>query len=338
MTHRYTDYTTFLCCLAIFWASSCAEEGESDAVDGGDTETEIDTDGLFVEAHEPEDGAVVQINQKIHILFSGAPPEQDYVDPETVVVLVDGEPVRARPYFTNEAGNREFRFVPFPVWAPAEQHEVTIVAGAALAGDPEIRLAEDFVFGFTVDDTPFDEEYDPEVTADLSTSELAAMHAGGEDAFLESNLVKDWDDPDSTLYNISIPVRPDDPEVGAFALKLLDSQFPLGAVGLAAPQVAVGRRMFAADVNSEQRVFVNPRIVDWAQDDLYYGYAEGCLSIDGVSSFVGRPAWIAVEFDTPEGDHVENYDLEDFDAKVWLHEYDHINGILMTDREEGRTW
>ena len=341
MTHRYADHTAFLCCLAIFWAFSCAEGG-GDEVDGGDSgtnsDTDSDSDGLFVEAHEPEDGAVVQVNQKIHIRFSGAIPEQDYVDPETVVVLVDGEPVRAWPYFTDEAGNREFRFVPFPVWAPAEQHEVTVVNGAALAGDPEIRLAEDFVFGFTVDDTPFDEEYDPEATPDLSASELAAMHAGDEDTFWDSNIVKDWTDPDSALHDVSIPVRPDDAEVVAFAQKMLDSLLPFSAIGLAAPQVAVGRRMFAAGVNGERRVLVNPRIVDWAQDELYYGSAEGCLSIDGVSSVVGRPAWVTVEFDTPEGDHVVDYDLEDFDAKVLLHEYDHINGILMTDREERRTW
>lgn len=342
MTHRYVAYTAFLCSLVILWTSSCAEGG-GDAVDGGDTDTDsetgdTDSDGLYVEAHEPEDGAVVQVNQKIHIRFSGAPPAQDYVDPETVVVLVDGEPVRAWPYFTDEAGNREFRFVPFPVWTPAEQYEVTIVTGAALAGDPTVRLAEDFVFDFTVDDTPFEEEYEPGATQDLSALELAAMHAGNENTFLDSNLVNDWTDPASTLYDISIPVRPNDAEVADFALKMLDSLFPLGAVGLAAPQVAVGRRMFAADVNSEQRVFVNPKIVDWAQDELYYGSAEGCLSIDGVTCFVARPAWITVEFDTPEGDHVEDYDLEDFDAKVFLHEYDHINGILMTDREERRTW
>jgi len=82
-------------------------------------------------------------------------------------------------------------------------------------------------------------------------------------------------------------------------------------------------------VNGEERAFVNPRVVDYLEDDWYYGYAEGCLSIDGVSSIVGRPAWISVEFDTPEGGHVTGYELENFDAKVFLHEYDHLNGILI---------
>ena len=152
-----------------------------------------------------------------------------------------------------------------------------------------------------------------------------------------ADVVGDWEDPESSLRDVSIPVRPDDPDVVAFGQKMVDSLGPLWAVGLAAPQVAVGRRMFAASVNGEQRAFINPKLVDWSEDELYTGSAEGCLSIEGESATVSRPAWISVEFDTPEGDHITDYELENFDAKVFLHEYDHLNGILMTDREELNT-
>jgi len=327
-------------------ATSCADDGGVGA-DGGDTDTEddggtvtdadTDADALTVETFEPADGAVVRMNQKIHFRFS-AGADGDFIDPGTVQLLVDGAPVRAWEYFDEALGNREFRFVPFPVWEPSGEHEVTILAGAAYAGDPSLELAEDFVWGFTVEDAPLLEEYDASTTPELSDDELAVMAGSDPDAFGEADLVKDWEDPSSALYEVSIAVQPDDPELVAFADKMIASLFPLGGVGLAAPQVGIGRRIFAADVNGEKRAFVNPRVESYTADELYYGSSEGCLSIDGVWSTVGRPAGLSVEFDTPEGSHVAGYALEDYDAKVWLHEYDHLNGILMTDREEGRAW
>jgi peptide deformylase len=320
-----------------------ADGGDTDTADDGGTDTDVDTDtdtepdGLTVEAVEPEDLSTVPMNQKIHVRFS-AGADGDFIDPATVQLLVDGEPVRAWEYFDESVGNREFRFVPIPVWSPSEEHEATILAGAAYAGDPSLVLAEDYTWSFTVDEAPFLEEYDAATTPDLSDDELDAMTAGGDVAFAETDLVKDWEDSSSTLYDISLPVEPVDPDVVAFATKLIASLGPLYAVGIAAPQVGIGRRLFAAAVNGEQRAFINPRLEEWTEDEWYTGSAEGCLSIDGVSSIVERPASISVEFDTPEGDHITGYTLEDYDAKVFLHEYDHLDGILMTDREERRDW
>jgi peptide deformylase len=334
-----------LCAAVLASAASCAEEGGigadggSDAgADGGaDGDSDSDVDGLYVEAVEPADGAVVRMNQKIHVRFS-AGADGDFIDPATVQILVDDSPVRAWEYFDEALGNRELRFVPFPVWEPSSEHEVTVAAGAAYAGDPSLELAEDYVWSFTVEDAPFLEQYDSAATPGLSPDELATMAGSDAGVFAEEELVKDWTDPASTLYEISIPVHPDDPDVVAFAEKLIASLGPLSAVGIAAPQVGVGRRLFAAAVNSEERAFVNPIVDTWSADDWYTGFAEGCLSIDGVSSLVSRPASISVEFDTPEGGHVTGYELAGYDAKVFLHEYDHLNGILMTDREERRSW
>jgi peptide deformylase len=322
---------------------ACSGGSDSTAADGGHANTgtgtgtttdTTSTSGLTIEAVEPADGAVVRMNQKIHVRFS-AGTEGDFIAPASVQLLVDGQPTRIWEYYDEALGNREFRFVPLPVWSPSDTHEATIVAGAAYANDPSLVLAEDFTWSFTVEDTPFLEQYDSATTTGLSQDELATTAGTG--PFAEADLVKDWQDPASTLYEVSIAVQPDDPNVVAFADRMLASLTPLGGVGLAAPQLAIGRRMFVADVNNEQRAFVNPRIESYAAD-LYYGSAEGCLSIDGVSSIVGRPASLSVEFDTPEGTHVTGYALADFDAKVWLHEYDHVNGILQIDREERRDW
>ena len=335
--------------LALLFAVTLADAalvacggGDSTASDGGhtgtgtttDTTTSTGSDGLTIEAYEPADGAVVRMNQKIHVRFS-AGDQGDFIAPATVQLLIDGEPARFWEYYDQALANREFRSVPLPVWSPSSTHVATILAGAAYANDPSRELAADFSWSFTIEDTPLAEQYDSATTPGLSADELATMT--GVAAFADSDLVKDWQDPASTLYEVSIAVEPDDPDVGAFADRMLASLSPLSAVGLAAPQVGVGRRMFVADVNGEQRAFVNPRI-ELYSEDLYYGSAEGCLSIDGVASIVGRPASISVEFDTPQGDHLTGYVLTDFDAKVWLHEYDHLNGILQTDREERRDW
>jgi len=315
--------------------STAADGGHANTGTGTGTTTDTTTtSGLTIEAVEPADGAVARMNQKIHVRFS-AGAEGDFIAPASVQLLVDGQPTRTWEYYDETLGNREFRFVPLPVWSPSDTHEATIVAGAAYANDPSLALAEDFSWSFTIEDAPLSEQYESATTPGLSQDELATMAGAG--PFAEADLVKDWQDPASTLYEVSIAVRPDDPNVVAFADRMLASLTPLGGVGLAAPQVAIGRRMFVADVNNEQRAFINPRIESYSAD-LYYGSPEGCLSIDGVSSIVGRPASLSVEFDTPAGDHVTGYALDNFDAKVWLHEYDHINGILQIDREERRDW
>jgi peptide deformylase len=309
--------------------------GNTTTGSGAGTTTTTSTGALTIEAYAPADGAVVRMNQKVHVRFS-AGAEGDFIAPSSVQLLIDGEPSRIWEYYDEALANRDFRFVPFPVWSPSDTHVATILAGAAYANDPSLELAEDFSWSFTIEDTPLSEQYDSATTPQPSPDELATMAGAG--AFAEANLVQDWEDPSSDLYQVSIAVQPDDPDVIAFADRMLASLAPLSGVGLAAPQVGIGRRLFVADVNGEHRAFINPRIESYSAAELYYGFAEGCLSIPGVSSIVGRPASISVEFDTPAGDHLTGYALENFDAKVWLHEYDHLNGILQTDREERRDW
>jgi peptide deformylase len=337
-----------LCTAVSPWVLTACGDDDAAEPDGGDADADTDTDAdsdtdtgtgdgsLAVETVSPEDGAVVRMNQKIAVVFS-AGSEGDFIDPATVEILVDGEPVPALEYYAEATGNREFHFVPLPVWEPSSEHEVTVVAGAAYSGDSSLELAEDYVWSFTVEDAPLLEEYDEATTAAPSEDEIALMEGIQDGAFLEEELVKSWTDPESALYEVSAAVRPDDSDVVAFCEKLLASLNPLGAVGLAAPQFGVGRRLFVAAVNGERRAFINP-IIETTSDTLYYGSPEGCLSIDGISSIVGRPDAISVEFDTPEGEHVTGYALQSYGAEVFLHEYDHLNGILMTDREERRSW
>ena len=100
-------------------------------------------------------------------------------------------------------------------------------------------------------------------------------------------------------------------------------------VGLAAPQVGILRRMFVAE--PEPGVvfyFVNPEITlrEGEQE-----CQEGCLSVPGLYGLVDRPQKIVIKGLDRDGNPQE-YEFEDFYANVMCHEYDHLDGILFTDK------
>jgi peptide deformylase len=97
----------------------------------------------------------------------------------------------------------------------------------------------------------------------------------------------------------------------------------LDCVGLAAPQIGIEKRVFVMFDKKDFAVFVNPRIVEigpMQAEDI-----EGCLSIPGRKFKVVRPTSIVVK-DAIRTNPVE---LTDWSARVWLHELDHLNGVLI---------
>lgn len=104
-----------------------------------------------------------------------------------------------------------------------------------------------------------------------------------------------------------------------------------GAVALAAPQVGHTLRLFVidkefADGNS---VVINPRIVTNTSQKYYD--IEKCESIPGLSGLVSRASCIDVEFTNRKGELI-NKTLEALQSRIFLHEYDHLDGILYTSR------
>jgi peptide deformylase len=313
-------------------------DGDSDS--GDDTDSGSDSGSEpndFVESHLPISPPPVALNRKVAVLFVPGSLADDYVLPDSVIAEIDGEPARLFPYHRDTSGNREFRFVPFPLWTPGSEVTVRILEGVTFTGSGE-SMAGDFAWSFQVEDAPFEEIWDPQTSTDLTPGELETAAAGGP-LFQTADIVNDWQDPDSTLYLLSEPADPEDPEVLALAAKLRDSMTGVGGIGLAAPQIGVNRRLFGARLEGRPAAaYVNPVIVDWAEDEIHYwqnGFAsEGCLSIPGVPAKVARPRWIVVEYHTAEGELVQDDYLETNAATTFLHEYDHLNGILITDRQE----
>ena len=102
-------------------------------------------------------------------------------------------------------------------------------------------------------------------------------------------------------------------------------------VGLAAPQVGYNVRAIVVRLgNGDTQEMINPRI-SWTSTERQT-MTEGCLSIPEMSVDVDRPIKIRVKFQTLTGEH-KYWSLHNFDARVVLHEMDHLEGVLMTDYE-----
>lgn len=112
-------------------------------------------------------------------------------------------------------------------------------------------------------------------------------------------------------------------------------------VGIAAPQVAVNYRLFIVASRANPRypnapfmepiVMINPKIIEHSKETVK-GW-EGCLSVPGIRGLVARYQSITVEYTGVTGDS-KNVKLVDFVARIFQHEYDHLDGIVFLDRVE----
>ena len=127
---------------------------------------------------------------------------------------------------------------------------------------------------------------------------------------------------------------------------MFETMYRAEGVGLAAPQVDRSIRLFVIDpapfarweeLDQQEReqlrkakmAFINPQLVEESGDE--WTFEEGCLSIPGINEKVKRPKRITLRYTDIEGnEHTETFD--GLLARVIQHEYDHIEGILFTDR------
>ena len=135
---------------------------------------------------------------------------------------------------------------------------------------------------------------------------------------------------DELLRQKAQPVQKIGPEYLKIAEELIDALHAGKGIGLAGPQVGLMERIFAVHVEGDiPRVFINPSIIETSQETLKF--EEGCLSIPGIYTDVIRPKAVKIQAWNEKG---RPYTLEagGILARVILHEYDHLEGILFIDR------
>jgi peptide deformylase len=137
------------------------------------------------------------------------------------------------------------------------------------------------------------------------------------------------------------PVKEITDEIRKLAHDMIETMDKNNGIGLAAPQVGHSIRMFVLRnyifaeeghwTLSEPKVYINPKLRN--PSDHFISDTEGCLSLPGLRLHVNRPDKITVEaMDLDGKTFVE--ELEGYNARVRMHENDHINGVLFVDRIE----
>ena len=99
-------------------------------------------------------------------------------------------------------------------------------------------------------------------------------------------------------------------------------------IGLAAPQVGIQRQIFVWDMDDEPMVILNPTIVE---SDGEWVYDEGCLSIPGLYVEMTRPKTVLMKGIDMKGNEI-SLEADELEARLFQHELDHLNGVLMFDR------
>jgi len=150
---------------------------------------------------------------------------------------------------------------------------------------------------------------------------------------------------DAVLRKKCTDITPDYPGLEELISNMFETMHSANGIGLAAPQIGLDIRLFVIDVRplaededyediaeelkGFRSVFINARILEESGEE--WKFNEGCLSIPDVREDVKRKETILIEY------YDENFEkrtetFSDIRARVIQHEYDHIEGILFTDR------
>ncbi|NHF61279.1 peptide deformylase [Flavobacteriaceae bacterium TP-CH-4] len=151
---------------------------------------------------------------------------------------------------------------------------------------------------------------------------------------------------DPVLRKVAAGIDKDYPNLKALVENMWETMYNANGVGLAAPQIGLPIRLFLVDttpfaddedlskeeqraLNGFKKVFINAEIEQEKGDE--WTFNEGCLSIPDIREDVKRKDTITISYlDENFKPHRETYD--GLLARVIQHEYDHIQGILFTDK------
>ncbi|WP_235735189.1 peptide deformylase [Nocardioides alcanivorans] len=147
--------------------------------------------------------------------------------------------------------------------------------------------------------------------------------------------------PDRVLSTLGEQVDPTDPEIVQLAADLVATmQVSPGCVGLAAPQVGRGVKVFSVDVSEHPKtrdhhgtfVLCNAEVVESSRNEKA---REGCMSVPDFTGDVKRATRVLVRGQLPGTGEVVEVRANAFEARALQHEIDHCDGFLFLDRVAG---
>ena len=141
------------------------------------------------------------------------------------------------------------------------------------------------------------------------------------------------------LKKIAEEIEPDYPGLQQLIADMFETMYHSEGVGLAAPQINKSIRLFVIDADpftenypeakGFKKVFINPEIVEVSEEK--WTFREGCLSLPDMNEDVERPSKITVNYlDENFVEHEEEFD--GICARVFQHEFDHLEGKVYVDR------
>jgi peptide deformylase len=151
---------------------------------------------------------------------------------------------------------------------------------------------------------------------------------------------------DPVLKQKAKDITPDYPNLNVLLDNMYETMYGAYGVGLAAPQIGKSIRLFLVDTSpfsddesltkeeadflkNFKHTFINPLILEESGDE--WAFNEGCLSIPDVREDVFRKPNIKVQYQD-EDFKTHTMELSGIAARVFQHEYDHIEGVLFTDK------
>jgi peptide deformylase len=151
---------------------------------------------------------------------------------------------------------------------------------------------------------------------------------------------------DPVLKRKAVPISEDYEDLEQLIESMWETMYHAHGVGLAAPQIGKSIRLFVIDgspfaddedatpsdqlvLKSFKKVFINAEMIAEEGDD--FSFTEGCLSIPDIREDVTRPSVIRLRYlDENFKERVEEF--SGLAARIIQHEYDHIEGVLFTDK------
>ncbi len=143
---------------------------------------------------------------------------------------------------------------------------------------------------------------------------------------MASYTVRTYGDP--VLKQVAPEVADVDESLVRLVDDMVDTLYDAQGAGLAATQIGVQKRLFVYDVGEGPEAIINPTIVETAGE---WFHDEGCLSIPGLRIGIVRPDRVHLRGYDLDGDEVD-LEADEFLGRVFLHEVDHLDGVLMLER------